>query len=166
MPADRNISTTSISPAEAASGRQPARDYLVFRSGQQEYGIALDHILELRTYDAVRLTPDGAAIAAGVDPTGVIAGSMRLGTVDVAVADLGVLLHRAGAAARNPADVMIMRCGPRLAALAVDCVIDVITPAPGQVQGDTACIGMREIILLDADRLISDLHPSSILLAA
>jgi purine-binding chemotaxis protein CheW len=155
-----------------------ARDYLVFRLGRREYGIALDQVQELRSYDAVRISRDGASITAGADPSGVIAGSVRLGEADVAVADLGVLLCQPGPALRDGADIVIVRCGQRVAAVAVDSVIDVITLMPGQVRDAAGALhvagvgavddsgGRREVSLLDVDRLVSALHSSSTQLAA
>jgi purine-binding chemotaxis protein CheW len=171
------IMHTSHAPATTdASGT--ARDYLVFRLGQREYGIALDQVQELRGYDAVRVTRDGATITAGADPSGVIAGSVRLGEAEVTVADLGILLGHSGPALRGGADIVIVQCGRRIAAAAVDSVIEVITLAPAQVRDISGtgivtgigaadgAAGRREVILLDTERLISQLHPSSTLLAA
>ena len=144
-------------PPAASIAEAARQDYLVFSLDKREYGIVLDKVQELCNFSAV-------APVAGAPS--IIAGAIALRSRNIPV----VNLHRAFAPDAPDdgrlGDVIILRSGDRLGGVAVDNVIDVITLLPGQVASasdeDTvslAVVGKRTIVLLEADKLMTDFNP-------
>ncbi|HEY0846911.1 MAG TPA: chemotaxis protein CheW [Noviherbaspirillum sp.] len=143
---------------ESTSGVAVARqDFLVFSLGGREYGIALEKVQELCHFNAVTPVANAPAI---------VAGTITLRSLRIPVVDLHRVLDPEIPENGRLTDVVILSSGDRISGIAVDCVIDVISLLPGQVGNvsdeDTvsmAVVGKRSIVLLDADKLMTDFQP-------
>lgn len=145
------------STSGAAVGRE---DYLVFSLGGREYGIDLEKVQELCHYDAVAPVSGAPAI---------IAGAIALRSREIPVVDLHCVLNPETPDNSRLNDVVILHSGDRISGIAVDCVIDVISLLPGQVAGvssedsvSMAVVGKRSIVLLDAEKLMTDFQPGPV----
>lgn len=146
---------------ESTSGTAITRqDYLVFSLDNREYGIDLEKIQELSHYEAVRPVA-GAPV--------LVAGAITLQGSNIPVVNLRRVLSPAAPDNGRLTDVIILRSNNRLSGLAVDSVIDVISLLPGQVGNvsddetvSLAIVGKRSIVLLDADKLMTDFHPGPV----
>lgn len=145
---------------ESTSGAAVARDdYLVFSLGGREYGIDLEKVQELGNY---------AAVAPVAGAPAIVAGSIHLRSREIPVIDLHRVLNPEIPENGRLNDVVILHSGDRISGIAVDCVIDVISLLPGQVAGvssedsvSMAVVGKRSIVLLDAERLMTDFQPET-----
>lgn len=143
---------------ESTTGTGVARhDFLVFSLNGCEYGVDLEKVQELCHYDAVNPAQGAPAI---------IAGTITLRSRSVPVIDLHQVLNPGIPETGRLSDVVVLHSGDRISGIAVDCVIDVISLLPGQVGNvsdeDTvsmAVVGKRSIVLLDADKLMTDFQP-------
>ncbi|HYD62691.1 MAG TPA: chemotaxis protein CheW [Noviherbaspirillum sp.] len=154
------LNNAAIKPRATASGNTAIRqDYLVFRLADREFGIALEEVQELCNYDLV--TPLAGA-------PGFIAGTMTRGGRQIAIVDLHVLLAAGLADKSRLTDVVILQADGRISGLAVDCVIDVVAAGAEDITaadaGGTCVIGLatlgkRSILLLDAERLMTNFQP-------
>lgn len=136
------------------------QDYLVFSLNNREYGVVLEKVQELCHIEKVSPVAGAPAI---------IAGAIDLRSRQVPVVNLREILAPKAAENDRLSDVIVLRSGDRVSGLAVDCVIDVISLLPGQVgavsAGDTVClavVGKRSIVLLDAEKLMTDFNPEPI----
>lgn len=138
----------------------PRHDYLVFRLADREYGIALEHVLELCNYDVVKAVVDAPAL---------IAGQVTLQSRHIAVINMHELLAPGSKDFGRLADVIVLHDGDKLSGIAVDCVLDVVAVPQDQVDTQTpvaglvgiASVGKRTIALLDAGTLMTDFRPVS-----
>ncbi|HJV81288.1 chemotaxis protein CheW [Noviherbaspirillum sp.] len=148
-------------PAAAPLARiNEKQDYLVFRLGDGEYGIRLENVQELCSFDKV-------AQFSGAPES--IAGTLSLRSQRIPVVDMHAVMRNGNADKGRLTDVIVLCDGDKQCGLAVDCVIDVVTLAEAQITGTAvpgspcrvgaASIGQRSMILLDADKLMSDLRP-------
>lgn len=146
---------------ESTSGTAITRqDYLVFSLDNREYGIDLEKIQELSHYEAVRPVAGAPAL---------VAGAITLQGSNIPVVNLRRVLSPAALDNGKLTDVIILCSNNRLSGLAVDAVIDVISLLPGQVGNvsddetvSLAIVGKRSIVLLDADKLMTDFHPGPV----
>lgn len=146
----------TAAPPSVVCGKQ---DFLVFRLGDSEYGITLGSVQELCSIDS---------IARLDNPPAMVTGLLNLDGHQIPVADMHALLH-GGADNGRLADVIVLRHQGRQVAIAVDCVIDVVTFAgnapvdapPGGVPSAIVniSIGRRTMTLLDLGRLLAGFHP-------
>lgn len=148
----------------AASKKTTAarKDYLVFRLADREFGIALENVQELCNYDIVK------PLASGPD---FIAGTATRGGRRIPVVDLHALLAPGATGNSRLTDVVILHANGRTSGIAVDYVIDVVMLGAEEIgtcntgdNGDSGIIGMaslprRAILLLDAERLMTDFQP-------
>lgn len=132
-------------------------DYLVFSLSGREYGIDLEKVQELAHFDTV--TPIAGAPV-------IIAGALALRNHRITVIDLHQVLAPNAAMPDRLSDVIVLRSDGRVSGIAVDCVVDVISLLPGQVASvsdeetvSMAVVGKRSIVLLDAEKLITDFQP-------
>lgn len=135
------------------------KDYLVFSLAGREFGLALDMVQELCSFDVVSPLP-GAPFP--------ISGIAARGGRQIPIVDLHAMFDPGTRNSGRAADVVILRDEDRMSGLAVDCVIDVIVLADSDISacdaGDSGVVGVarhgrRSILLLDARRLMTDFTP-------
>ncbi len=142
------------------SGTSAAREYLVFTLGQEEYGIDILKVQEIRGYDAVTAIANTPAFIKGV---------INLRGTIVPIVDLRIKFSL-GRAEYDPFTVVIiLNVAHRVIGIVVDGVSDVITlpaeqirPAPEfggtldteYIQG-LGTLDDRMIIMADIERLMT-----------
>ncbi|HEY5798631.1 MAG TPA: chemotaxis protein CheW [Burkholderiaceae bacterium] len=137
------------------------QDYLSFRLGEEQYGIGIHQVQELRNYTAVTAIANAPAWIKGV---------MNLRGLIVPILDLRIRLAL-GHAVYNPFTVVIiLSIAGGLTGVVVDSVSDVITLAQSDVAavpplGTTIAphhllgVGTRDhnmVLLLDIARMLAD----------
>ncbi|ABM33689.1 chemotaxis protein CheW [Paracidovorax citrulli] len=151
------------SAAQHRSGAQtatPPAEYLTFRLGQEEYGIDILRVQEIRSYEQpTRMAHAPEFIKGVIDLRGVI----------VPIVDLRLKLNCAQAEYTDFTVVIILNVGGTVLGAVVDAVADVvelsaeaIRPAP-QFQGQVdsafvtgiATLGERMLIVMDIESLLS-----------
>ncbi|MBA5687944.1 chemotaxis protein CheW [Rugamonas apoptosis] len=145
------------SDAQAAS---PAAEYLAFTLGQEEYGIDIQKVSEIRSYE----TPTRIANAPDF-----VKGVVNLRGIIVPIVDMRIKFNLGTPSYDQFTVVIILNIGHRVVGMVVDRVSDVTTLAPEQVKPapdigsalDTNyIIGLgtiedRMLILVDIDKLMS-----------
>ena len=137
-----------------------AGQYLSFTLGNENYGIDILKVQEIRSYEAPTRMPGSHGDLLGV---------VNLRGVIVPIHDLRLRFHCASAAFTPSTVVIVVDLGPRVIGVVVDAVRDVVAldesavrPAPGL--GDAAeasyirglaQVGDRMLILLDIEALLS-----------
>lgn len=136
-----------------------AGEYLTFRLGDNEYGVDILAVQEIRAYDAVTAIPQAPAFIKGViDLRGVV----------VPVVDLRLKLQLPDVSYDSFTVMIVMALAGRVVAIVVDSVSDVVQLAAGSVAAppqfgsafDARYLrGMahndnRMLILLDLERLL------------
>lgn len=136
------------------------KDFLVFSLDNCEYGVCLEKVQELGHYEAVRPVTGAPAI---------IEGAIALQGNNIPVVNLRRVLSPEAPDNGRLSDVVILRSDTRVSGIAVDSVIDVISLLPGQVGNvsdeetvSLAVVGKRSIVLLDADKLMTDFQPGPV----
>ncbi|WP_292932656.1 chemotaxis protein CheW [Noviherbaspirillum sp.] len=148
-------------PAAASPARiNEKQDYLVFRLGDGEYGIRLEKVQELCGFDKVTRL---------IEAPRFIAGTLSLRSRRIPIVDMHTLLGSGNADKGRLTDVIVLCHGDKQCGLAVDCVIDVVTLTEAQITGTAvpgspcrvgaASVGQRSMILLDAEKLMTDYRP-------
>ncbi|MDA8453319.1 chemotaxis protein CheW [Acidovorax sp. GBBC 3334] len=144
----------------ANAAANPPAEYLTFRLGQEEYGIDILRVQEIRSYEQpTRMAHAPEFIKGVIDLRGVI----------VPIVDLRLKLHCASAEYTDFTVVIILNVGGTVLGAVVDAVADVvelsrdaIRPAP-QFQGQVdsafvtgiATLGERMLIVMDIESLLS-----------
>ena len=145
-----------VANAEAAG----AREYLTFRLDQEEYGIDILKVQEIRGYEPPTRIANAPAFIKGVT-------NLR-GTI-VPIVDMRLKFHCAQAEYNSFTVVIILNLRERVVGIVVDSVSDVMELAPEQMRAapdiesaiDAACIrglgsvGERMLILLDIEKLMA-----------
>lgn len=139
------------------------QDFLVFRLADREFGVALDSVQELTSFDQV-VAHEGAEPFTGI---------LQLRSLGIPVLDP---YRRMSDSTDNSrlSDVVIFNDGKRVTGLAVDCVLDVVSLAPHQIlptaaSGSMTAVGAaahRKIGLLDIELLLNGEPPVPLGLAA
>lgn len=137
-----------------------AREYLTFRLDQEEYGIDILKVQEIRGYEPPTRVADAPNFIKGV---------VNLRGTIVPIVDMRLKFNCAQAEYNSFTVVIILNLGSRIVGIVVDSVSDVmelpadsIKPAPdldsvidsGAVVG-LGSLGDRMLILLDIERLMS-----------
>ena len=146
--------------SSAAAAASAAAEYLTFRLGQEEYGIDILRVQEIRSYEQpTRMAHAPDFIKGVIDLRGVI----------VPIVDLRLKLHCATADYTDFTVVIILNVGGTVLGAVVDAVADVVAlpsdaikPAPQfQSQVDAsfvrgiATVGERMLIVVDIESLLS-----------
>ena len=145
--------------SSAAAGGRPL-EFLAFTLGEEEYGIDIQKVQELRGYDAVTRIANAPAFIKGV---------VNLRGIIVPIIDMRVKLNLSDPSYDQFTVVIVLNIGGRVVGMVVDSVSDVITLAPEQIKDapqmgsllDTdyliglGTVGERMLILMDIDRLMS-----------
>lgn len=137
-----------------------AKEYLTFRLGQEEYGIDILKVQEIRGYEAPTRIAHAPAFIKGV---------INLRGTIVPIVDMRLRFDCAQAEYNSFTVVIVLNLRERVAGIVVDSVSDVMELAPDQLRAapdldggiDAQCIrglgsvGERMLILLDIERLMS-----------
>ena len=137
-----------------------ALEFLSFTLGQEEYGIDIQKVQELRGYDTVTRIANAPAHIKGV---------VNLRGIIVPIIDMRIKFNLGAPTYDAFTVVIILNIGGRVMGMVVDSVSDVITlkpeqirPAPsmGSVLDTEYLMGLgtldeRMLILIDLDRLMS-----------
>ena len=151
---------TTNDPTSAASAATKALEFLAFTLGQEEYGIDIQKVQELRGYDAVTRIANAPEHIKGV---------VNLRGIIVPIIDMRIKFNLGAPTYDQFTVVIILNVASRVMGMVVDSVSDVITlsaeqirPAPemGAVLDTDYLIGLgtlddRMLILVDIDKLMS-----------
>ncbi len=135
-------------------------EFLAFTLGNEEYGVDIQKVQELRGYDAVTRIANAPEFIKGV---------VNLRGIIVPIIDMRIKFNLGTPVYDQFTVVIILNIGGRIMGMVVDSVSDVITltneqlkPAPqmGSVVADDYLLGLgtveeRMLILLDIDKLMS-----------
>ncbi|MEC5161120.1 MULTISPECIES: chemotaxis protein CheW [unclassified Janthinobacterium] len=144
--------------ADAACAK--AAEYLAFTLGQEEYGIDIQKVSEIRSYEAPTRIANAPAFVKGV---------VNLRGIIVPIVDMRIKFNLGAPSYDQFTVVIILNIGHRVVGMVVDRVSDVTTLLPGQIKEapdmgqalDTDyVIGLgtldeRMLILIDIDQLMS-----------
>ena len=137
-----------------------AREYLTFRLDQEEYGIDILKVQEIRGYEPPTRIANAPAFIKGV---------VNLRGTIVPIVDMRLKFHCAQAQYDSFTVVIILSLLERVVGIVVDSVSDVLELAPDSIKPapqiesaiDSACIlglgsvGERMLILLDIEKLMA-----------
>jgi len=143
-----------------AAPRETTREVLVFVLGQEEYGVDILKVQEIRGYEKVTAIPSAPAYLKGV---------VNLRGIIVPVIDLRVKFGLAAPKYDAFTVVVILRLAGRVIGIVVDGVSDVVRLSPGDVKAapqlgalvdssflaGLAAQADRMILLLDIEKLLS-----------
>jgi purine-binding chemotaxis protein CheW len=154
-------STANPAQAEGSGGSVDTMEFLTFTLGEEEYGVDILKVQEIRGYDSVTRLPDSPDFVKGV---------VNLRGTIVPVVDLRLKFKLAEAVYNEFTVMVILNMRGRIVGVVVDSVSDVIRLQAGHIQPppelgaavDTRFISgigapdeSRMLILLDIDRLMS-----------
>ncbi len=145
--------------AESRVGIEIAEEYLTFTLGEEEYGVDILKVQEIRGYDAVTRLPDAPDFIKGV---------INLRGTIVPVVDLRIKFHLGQATYDAFTVMVVLNVCNRIIGMVVDGVSDVVRLAADQVRPppdlgtavDTRFLlgigtaGQRMLLLLDIDGLL------------
>jgi purine-binding chemotaxis protein CheW len=148
------------SGAAAAADAGSEREYLTFRLGNEEYGIDILKVQEIRGYDAVTAIANAPAFIKGV---------INLRGIIVPIVDLRIKFGVGSAHYDQFTVVIILNIGKRVVGVVVDSVSDVLTLTSQQVKAapefattlnteyitGLGTVDERMLILVDIERLMS-----------
>ncbi len=138
----------------------PPLEFLAFTLGQEEYGIDIQKVQELRGYDAVTQIANAPAYLKGV---------VNLRGIIVPIIDMRIKFDLGEPIYDQFTVVIILNIGGRVVGMVVDSVSDVITLEPGDIKPapqmgaivatdyllGLGAINERMLILIDIDKLMS-----------
>ncbi|RPH46724.1 MAG: chemotaxis protein CheW [Burkholderiales bacterium] len=144
---------------DAATAARP-REYLTFRLGEEEYGIDILKVQEIRGYEQPTRIANAPAFIKGV---------VNLRGVIVPIVDLRLKFNLGSAEYNDFTVVIILNLGARVVGIVVDSVSDVMELAPEQirpapevgaaVEADfitgLGTLNDRMLILIEIERLMS-----------
>jgi purine-binding chemotaxis protein CheW len=156
----QDISQTSGPSDDAKKGDGAGQEYLAFTLGQEEYGIDILKVQEIRGYEAVTRIANAPDFLKGV---------INLRGIIVPIVDMRIKFNLGEPTYDQFTVVIILNIGGRIVGMVVDSVSDVTTlkadqirqaPEMGTTFSDDFLIGLgtldeRMLILLDIDRLMS-----------
>jgi len=102
-----------------------ALEVLAFTLGDEEYGLDIQKVQELRGYDAVTRIANAPAFVKGV---------VNLRGIIVPIIDMRIKLNLGAPTYDQFTVVIILNLGGRVVGMVVDSVSDVITLAPAQIK--------------------------------
>ena len=150
------LDTLSSQISFATDGSQ----YLTFRLGQEEYGVEILKVQEIKGYTAVTPVPNTPAYFRGV---------MNLRGTIVPVVDLRAKFQMAEAEYNQFTVIIVLTVGAKVMGLIVDAVSDVLNIPRADIQATPefgaevdarfisgmAKAGEKLVVLLDIDRVLS-----------
>jgi purine-binding chemotaxis protein CheW len=160
MYATSNPAQTADTAAPSGAQTKNALEFLAFCLGEEEYGIDIQKVQELRGYDAVTRIANAPDFIKGV---------VNLRGIIVPIIDMRIKLNLGTPTYDQFTVVIILNIADRVIGMVVDSVSDVITLTPEQVRPapemgaalDTdyliglGALEQRMLILVDIDKLMS-----------
>ncbi len=156
------MSTVQDIAAAGSSGAAPFKmlEYLAFTLGQEEYGIDIQKVQELRGYETVTRIANAPEFIKGV---------VNLRGIIVPIIDMRIKFNLGTPSYGQFTVVIIVNIGDRVMGMVVDSVSDVITLTPEQVKPapemgtprdasyliGLATVEARMLILVDVEKLMS-----------
>ncbi|OJW91294.1 chemotaxis protein CheW [Thiobacillus sp. 65-1402] len=153
------MSYTTQTQAQAGAGEIAGKEFLAFTLGQEEYGIDILRVQEIRGYEPVTRIANAPDFIKGV---------VNLRGIIVPVVDMRIKFSLGTPTYDQFTVVIILNIGGRVMGMVVDSVSDVTTLSPNQVRPapemgtfDSDClIGLgtlndRMLILVDIEKLMS-----------
>ena len=137
------------------------REFLAFKLGNEEYGIDILRVQEIRSYEAPTRVANAPDFIKGV---------VNLRGVIVPIVDMRLKFNLASASYDNLTVVIVLNIGSRVVGMVVDAVSDVITLRPEQLRSvpefgaaiqtehllAIGAIDARMLILIDIEKLMTD----------
>jgi purine-binding chemotaxis protein CheW len=156
----RKMSNTANNEQHAATAALTSLEFLAFTLGEEEYGLDIQKVQELRGYDAVTRIANAPEFIKGV---------VNLRGIIVPIIDMRIKLNLGTPTYDQFTVVIILALAGRVIGMVVDSVSDVITltseqvkPAPemGSALNTDYLIGLgtieqRMLILVDIDKLMA-----------
>lgn len=154
------MNQTTLQAPHAADSAAPCREYLIFRLGEEQYGIHILKVQEIRGYERPTTIANAPAFIKGV---------MNLRGVIVPIVDLRVRFDLPFAYDESTV-VIVLNVADRVVGVVVDAVSDVLPLAAGDIQPPPefaesvfdssyitglATVDGRMLILLDIEKLIT-----------
>jgi purine-binding chemotaxis protein CheW len=156
-----------------ASAKTECSQHLTFQLGEEEYGIEILKVQEIRGYAGVTPIPNTPAYICGV---------MNLRGAVIPVVDLRIRFALPNQEYNKFTVIVVVTVRDKVVGLVVDAVSDVLDISPSQTRerpdvggrtdlrfiGGMATIGEKLVVLLDIERLLGeeDLQPTSAAIAA
>ena len=154
---------TVVEKTAAQGASAGAREYLTFRLDQEEYGIDILKVQEIRGYESPTRIANAPAFIKGV---------VNLRGTIVPIVDMRLKFHCAQAEYNSFTVVIILNLRNRVVGIVVDSVSDVMELSEGNLRSapdidsaiDSSCIlglgsvGERMLILLDIEKLMSSVE--------
>ena len=151
---------TVVTQQGAQTSTSAAREYLTFRLDQEEYGIDILKVQEIRGYEPPTRSAHAPEFIKGV---------VNLRGTIVPIVDMRLKFHCAQVEYDSFTVVIILSLRQRVVGIVVDSVSDVLELAPDSIKAvpeiesaiDSGCIlglgsvGERMLILLDIEKLMS-----------
>ena len=145
---------------QASPANTQALEFLAFRLGQEEYGIDIQKVQELRGYDTVTRIANAPAHIKGV---------INLRGTIVPIIDMRIKFGLEAPSYDEFTVVIILNLANRVMGIVIDSVSDVLTLEPEQIRAAPAMgavlgteyliglgtVGQRMLILVDIGRLMS-----------
>ena len=149
--------TAAVPPAGMANGE--ANEFLTFTLGKEEYGIGIDRVLEIRSYEAVTKIANASEFLRGV---------INLRGMIVPVVDMRIKFNLGKVEYNHSTVMIILKLTEQVVAIVVDKVSDVITLTPEQMRLPSnfsssfiakyilglGTVGQRTLILMDIEQLM------------
>ena len=156
-----NVSPSSATLSRAGAPEVTAlREFLAFKLGDEEYGIDILRVQEIRSYEQPTRIASAPAFIKGV---------VNLRGVIVPIVDMRLKFNLASASYDSFTVVIVLNIGSRIVGMVVDAVSDVITLTPEQLRPvpefnsaiaadhllAVGSIDERMLILIDIEKLMS-----------
>jgi purine-binding chemotaxis protein CheW len=153
-------SDSSVANGVATHGEMNTNEFLAFTLGNEEYGIDILRVQEIRGYEAVTRIANAPEFLKGV---------INLRGIIVPIVDMRIKFNLGTPTYDQLTVVIILNIGTRVVGMVVDSVSDVMTLLPEQVRpapemnttfNDDFLIGLgtleeRMLILVDIEKLMS-----------
>ena len=160
MPATINSVPSDGAIARSGNAGQPILEYLAFTLGQEEYGIDILKVQEIRGYETVTAIANAPEFIKGV---------VNLRGVIVPIIDMRIRFNLGTPRYDQFTVVIILNIGGRILGMVVDSVSDVTTLTPQQIKPapqmgaafeadyllGLGTLDQRMLILVDIDKLMS-----------
>jgi len=155
-----NQETSNATQQTTASGELAGNEFLAFTLGQEEYGIDILKVQEIRGYEAVTRIANAPDFIKGV---------INLRGIIIPVVDMRIKFNLGEPVYDQFTVVIILNIGGRIMGMVVDSVSDVTTLTPEQIKPapemgtafntnyltGLGTIDQRMLILIDIDKLMS-----------
>lgn len=155
-----SVTLTNPSPAATAAIPPAADEFLTFALGEEEYGVEILKVQEIRGYDTVTRLPDAPDYIKGV---------INLRGTIVPVVDMRLKFRLARAEYNELTVMIVLNVADRVVGMVVDSVSDVIRLEAAQIRAvpevgasidhqfltGIGTLDERMLILLDIERLMT-----------